>query len=70
MSIARRTFFRAAAGCIPGCLLNARLHHSQPGAERGWVPHSSDLQVRIGDMMRETNVPGLSTAVFKREQIM
>jgi len=35
-----------------------------------WAPHSTDLEAQIPDLMRTTNVPGLSLAVFRSGRIV
>lgn len=69
-SIERRAFFRAAAPCLPVCLFSACLPPSPVGLDSAWARQNSDLETQIADLMRETNVPGLSVAVFKRERIV
>ena len=63
----RRAFLNITTGAVSGWLLSSR---SQAAVDNTWEPHSSDLEAQIPDLMRTTNVPGLSLAVFQRGKIV
>jgi CubicO group peptidase (beta-lactamase class C family) len=64
----RRVFL---SGAVAGVLSGWHIHaDADVAAKSAWAPHSRDLEAQISDLMRATNVPGLSLAVFKRGRIV
>jgi len=57
----RRTFINGATAAVSILILRA---YPQKAVENTWVPHTKDLESQIPELMRTTNVPGLSLAVF------
>jgi CubicO group peptidase (beta-lactamase class C family) len=63
----RRTFINGATAAASGLILRT---YPQKTVENAWVPHTKDLESQIPELMRTTNVPGLSLAVFIRGKIV
>jgi len=64
----RRAFLNGiATGVLAGWPLNV---DADVAADSGWAAHSKNLEAQIPDLMRATNVPGLSLAVFRRGRIV
>lgn len=64
----RRAFLSGvAAGVVRGWNLNI---DADATVNSAWAPHSSDLEAQIPNLMRATNVPGLSLAVFRNGRIV
>jgi len=63
----RRTFLSGVAtGVLSAWHLSA---DADSAVKSSWEPHSSTLDAQIPDLMRKTDVPGLSLAVFRRGRI-
>lgn len=43
---------------------------AEAAVNNAWAPHSRDLEAKVPDLMRATDVPGLSLAVFRRGRIV
>ena len=63
----RRAFLSVATGAVSGWLLRPRL---DAAVVDRWTPHSQELATQIPSLMRATNVPGLSLAVFSKGRIV
>jgi CubicO group peptidase (beta-lactamase class C family) len=64
----RRAFLSGlATGVLSAWHLSA---DADSAVKSTWEPHSSNLEAQIPDLMRTTNVPGLSLAVFRRGRIV
>src|SRR5690242_19412825 len=64
----RRAFLSGVAtGVLSGWHLNV---DADAAVISAWAPHSRDLKAQISDLMRATDVPGLSLAVFRRGRIV